>query len=126
MTAVPPEAVEDAAAPIAEMFPGLGLETARKIATVALEAAAPHIRAQVYAELGNDHYVIFTEDGWTTEHSVECRLSGHMHECAIHSAIAEWAADDPRLQGRWRIVSAEGPVPVLERADLIPGGETNG
>ena len=40
---VPPEAVEDAAAPIAEMFPGLGLETARKIATMALEAAGPHM-----------------------------------------------------------------------------------
>src|ERR1035441_4315558 len=118
MPDMPPEAVEDAAAPIAEMFPGLGLETARKIATMALEAAYPHIRAQIYAELGNDHYVIFTEDGWTTEHSVECRLSGHMHECTIHSAIAEWAADDPRLHGRWRIVSAEGPVPVLERAEI--------
>jgi len=92
----------------------------------AVEAAEPHIRAAIYAELGNDHYVIFTEDGWTTEHSVECRLSGHMHECTVHSAIGEWAQDDPPVPGRWRVVSADGPVPVLDRADLIPGGETGG
>ena len=119
MSAVPPEAVT--AAKISDnkynrdrVMPNISDARLRNF----LEAAAPHIRAQIYAELGNDHYVIFTEDGWTTEHSVECRLSGHMHECTIHSAIAEWAADDPRLHGRWRIVSAEGPVPVLERAEI--------
>jgi len=86
-----------------------------------LDVAEPLIRAdereRVYDELGHDHYVIFTDDGWTTEHSVECRLSGHMHECAIHSAIGEWARADPPSPGRWRVVSADGPVPVLERAD---------
>src|ERR1035441_4384670 len=59
MPNMPPEAVEDAAAPIAEMFPGLGLETARKIATMALEAAEPHIQAaaaEEYREVAEQHY----------------------------------------------------------------------
>jgi hypothetical protein len=83
----------------------------------ALDVAEEAIRAEVYDHLGHDHFVIFTEDGWTTEHSIECRLSGRMHECTIHSAIGRWANVDPPLPGRWRVVSAEGPVPVLERAD---------
>lgn len=120
MPEVPPEAVTDAYAEFQKLYPqrtaawedlaGWERERWQRI----IEAAAKRI----YDHLGHDHYVIFTEDGWTTEHSVECRLSGHMHECAVHSAIAEWAADDPRLQGRWRIVSADGPVPVLERAEI--------
>jgi hypothetical protein len=56
MADLPPEAVEDAAAPIAEMFPGLGLETARKIATMALEAAYPHIRAQVLRDTTREQW----------------------------------------------------------------------
>jgi hypothetical protein len=91
----------------------------------ALDVAEEGIRAEVYVLLGHDHYVIFTDDGWTTEHSIECRLSGHMHECTIHSAIGRWANDDPPLPGRWRVVSAEGPVPVLERADR-PATQTGG
>lgn len=91
----------------------------------ALDVAEPLIRAderqKVYDELGHDHYVIFTEDRWTVEHSVQCRLSGRMHECSIHSAIAAWADTyEPAMSGRWRVVSADGPVPVLERADGKP------
>jgi hypothetical protein len=44
-------------------------------------------RAALYAELGNDHYVIFTEEARTTERSIECRLSGHVHECADHALM---------------------------------------
>jgi hypothetical protein len=89
-----------------------------------LEAAVPAIRQQVYDELGHDHYVIFTEDRWTIEHSVECRLSGQMHECAIHRAISEafWGAPDPDQFGRWRVVSIDGAGgwPQLERAEIAP------
>ena len=82
-------------------------------------------RERLYAELGNDHYVIFTEDHWTIEHSVECRLSGHMPECAYHTAIAEAATEyDPEMEGRWRItaISSYGIPPLLERAGQ-PGEE---
>ena len=81
-------------------------------------------RERIYAELGNDHYVTFTEDRWTIEHSVECRLSGHMHECSDHEAIALTAREyDPDMAGRWRIVGigSEG-LPLLERAGH-PGGD---
>jgi hypothetical protein len=76
-------------------------------------------RERIYAELGNDHHVIFTEDRWTIEHSVECRLSGHMHECSEHEAIALIAGEyDPDMAGRWRIdgVDSEG-LPSLTRAE---------
>lgn len=91
------------------------------LAKAALDAASPFVaaaeRTRLYAELGNDHYVIFTEDGWTTEHSVECRLSGQMHRCAYHDAIAKVAHEfDPDMAGRWRItgIDSEG-LPSLVR-----------
>lgn len=89
------------------------------LALVALTAAAPLIEAEIYDRLGHDHYVIFTDDGWSVEHSVECRLSGHMHECEIHRAIGRWAEAEARHPlGRWRFTGwATGGVPVFERAD---------
>lgn len=78
-------------------------------------------RARLYAELGNEHYVIFTEDRFTVEHSVECKLSGHMHECAVHAVIAAAAGDmdgpDPDMLGRWRITGIREGLPDLERAE---------
>ena len=88
-----------------------------------IEAAAPHIaaaeRERVYDLLGHDHYVIFTEDRWTVEHSVECRLSGRMHECEYHEAVAAIATEfDPDMAGRWRIdeIDSEG-LPAMVRAE---------
>jgi len=83
-------------------------------------AVAAAERERLYAELGNDHYVIFTEDGWTTEHSIECRLSGHMHECVYHVLMAPFANErGAEMPGRWRsppsIATGE---PVLARAEL--------
>ena len=102
--------------------PGALLTVLIHAARLGAEAAAPHIaaaeRERIYAELGNDHYVIFSEDRWTIEHSVECRLSGHMHECSVHEAIALTAREyDPDMAGRWRITGAgsEG-LPSLEPA----------
>lgn len=92
-----------------------------------LDAVAPEIRAderqRVYAELGSEHYVIFTEDRFTVEHSVECKLSGHMHECAYHEAIALIADEyDPDRLGRWRITGISEGLPDLERAEReVPG-----
>jgi hypothetical protein len=86
-----------------------------------IAAAVVAERERIYAELGNDHYVIFTEDRWTIEHSVECRLIAHMHECAYHTAISLITAEfDPDMAGRWRIdgIDSEG-LPELTRADLI-------
>ena len=90
-------------------------EVDRRIGT----AVAAAERARIYAELGNDHFVIFTEDRWTVEHSVECRLSGQMPECAYHEAIADIAADgpDPEMMGRWLISEIDSAgLPSLTRA----------
>lgn len=87
-----------------------------------LEAAVPAIRQQVYDELGHDHYVIFTEDRWTVEHSVACRLSGRMSECEYHAAVDEvfWGAPDPDQLGRWRISGIDSAgMPDLERAEPV-------
>lgn len=106
---------------------GVPLPSETLDARAALEAAEPLIRAgereRIYAELGTDHHVIYTEDRWTIEHSVECRLSGHMHECPVHQAIAAVSEEyDPAMAGRWRVVSIDsGGLPDLERADLLGG-----
>jgi hypothetical protein len=67
-----------------------------------------------------EHYVVFTEDRWTVEHSAECRLSGHMHECAWHAAVAHIAEDgyEADMDGRWKItgIDSEG-LPSFERAE---------
>ncbi len=125
---IPPEAVDLATVAVHDVdcpdrdCNGSALGHACKLACAALEAAAPLIAAaerdRLYAELGNDHYVIYTEDRWTVEHSVECRLSGQMPECAYHEAVAAVSDEfEPAMVGRWLIcnIDTEG-VPVLERA----------
>jgi hypothetical protein len=84
------------------------------------EAAAAE-RERIYAELGNDHHVIFTEDRWTVEHSAECRLSGQMPECAYHAAVALVAdLPLPNMAGRWRITGIDSSgLPILTPADPI-------
>lgn len=80
-------------------------------------------RQRLFAELGNDHVVIFTEDRWTVEHSVECRLSGQMHACAWHGAVARIAGEyQPAMAGRWRIteIDSEG-FPMFERDEATHG-----
>jgi len=63
-------------------------------------------RKRLYAEIGNDHWVVFTEDGWSTEHSIQCRLSGHMHECEYHTAVGRMIAEHgPPPPGRVKILS---------------------
>jgi hypothetical protein len=88
-----------------------------------LRAAAPLVaaaeRERIYTLLGNGHFVIFTEDRWTIEHSVGCRLGGQMHECEYHAAVARIAGEfDPDMAGRWRIdgIDDDG-LPSLARAD---------
>jgi hypothetical protein len=98
-----------------------------RIVRQALDEAQPLIaaaeRERLFAELGSDHYVIYTEDRWTIEHSVQCRLGGRMHECAHHEAIAAVSEEyDPAMAGRWLIVNIDSEgLPVLERADLAGG-----
>ena len=104
--------------------PGTRFE-GRTLESVQAEAVIRRVRERIYAELGNDHYVTFTHGRWTIEHSVECRLSGHMSECAYHEAVAT-AADDFLADwgggtlGRWRITGISEGLPDLERADREP------
>ena len=66
-----------------------------------------------------EHFVVFTQDRWTVEHSAECRISGHMHECDWHAAVARVAEDgyEADMDGRWKIthIDSEG-LPSFERA----------
>lgn len=67
-----------------------------------------------------DHFVILSEDRWTVEHSMACRLSGTMDECHYHQAVANVmdGVPPPEDWGRWRItdIDSEG-CPSLERVD---------
>lgn len=93
-----------------------------------LEAAAPLIaaaeRERIYDQLGHDHYVIFTDDGWTVEHSVDCRLAGDMTSGCDYWTALKYAdvtdAPDPEMLGRWRIdgIDSEG-LPSLTRAEPV-------
>jgi len=82
------------------------------------EAVAAAERDRLYAELGNDHYAIFTEDRWTVEHSVGCRLGGQLPECAYHAAVALIAdLHLPNMAGRWRIAWIDSAgLPILTPA----------
>jgi hypothetical protein len=108
-------------------WPGQRGKEVRDLVTKMVAAAAPHIvtaeRQRIYAQLGNDHYVIFTEDNWTVEHSVECRLSGRMHECSWFEAIRRITTGwEPAMLGRWRITGISEGLPDLERAEgEVPG-----
>jgi hypothetical protein len=99
----------------------IGRLIAAEVLRVAIPRAAKAERERLYAELGNDHWVIFTEDGWTTEHSIDCRLSGQMSSCAWHEAVRRIAHEfDPDMAGRWLITAIDGNgEPALVRADLI-------
>lgn len=73
------------------------------------------------AALGDGHYVTFTADRWTVEHSIDCRLSGRMPTCEWHSAIEHATAErppEPHDLGRWKIVEILGGLPVLTRAPV--------
>jgi hypothetical protein len=90
-----------------------------------IRAAAAYERERLYAELGNDHFVTFIHGRWAIEHSVECRLSGRMSECAYHQAVAT-VADDCLADwgggtlGRWKITGISEGLPDLERAEPQP------
>lgn len=97
----------------------------KTLEAVQAEAVIRRVREHLYEQIGNDHWVIFTEDGWSTEHSIECRLSGHMHECVYHEAIRRVSGNrDPGeiapMLGRWKITSISEGLPGLERAETQP------
>jgi hypothetical protein len=99
--------------------PTCGGDMVTEPSRVIAEAVAAE-RKRIYDELGHDHFVIFTADRWTVEHSVECRLSGHMHECEYHVALRCITKRKPKrdMLGRWRIASIDsGGLPDLVRAE---------
>jgi len=134
MTAIPPDILTaaelrcDVAGIWALAIAGdpTGRQARREILSAALEEAWPMIadieRDRLYDLLGHDHHVIFGEDGWTVEHSVECRLAGDMtSRCAYWTALKRHPVThepDAAMLGRWRIdsIDSEG-LPMLVRAD---------
>lgn len=96
-------------------------QTAAACQAKAIEHAVAAERERIYDLLGRDHYVIFTEDRWTVEHSVDCRLSGRMPECEYHAAVVRISGEfDPAMAGRWLITAIDpNGEPALVRDDLI-------
>jgi hypothetical protein len=88
---------------------------AQRAWNVTAEAITAVERERLAAEHGDDHYAIFTEDGWITEHPPGCRTP----VCRWHHALAAVAeAGDPHNLGRWRITSIDSEgLPSLERAE---------
>jgi hypothetical protein len=90
-----------------------------------IAAAVIAERERIYAELGVDHYVIFTEDAWTLVHSADCRLAGDMVSgCTYWTALKHADLTNelaPEMLGRWRIgsIDSEG-LPSLVRAEDVP------
>lgn len=86
---------------------------------------AHHVAKAVREALGDGHYVDFAPLRWTVEHSIDCRLSGRMSECDVHTGIVAWIEDRDveydAFKGRWLIrgFDASG-TPALDRA---AGGE---
>lgn len=67
-----------------------------------------------------DHFVVFTEDEWTVEHSMGCRLDGHMQECNYLRAVQKVAEfyPDPEDIGRWRIIDIDSEgMPSFEKVE---------
>jgi hypothetical protein len=80
------------------------------------EAVTAAERERAAAEHGNDdHFVIFAEGGWITEHPPGCRTPA----CRWHHALAEVAGSGPPASGRWRItgIDSEGLL-SLEPAEM--------
>lgn len=59
-----------------------------------------------------DHFVNFTDDGWSIEHSLECRMSGEMQRgCDVEAEVRRLTNDgDPGERGRFLVVVAEGTM----------------
>lgn len=66
-----------------------------------------------------DHFVNFGEDGWSVEHSLQCRMDGQMQrrECPYEHSVIEVGEPEEDMYGRWRIVDIDSEgLPSLERA----------
>lgn len=70
----------------------------------------------------SSHYVNFTDDSWSVEHSLQCRMDGEMQRgCAYERAVRlvsdDWMQPPPEQLGRWRITEIDSDgLPALERA----------
>lgn len=82
------------------------------------------LHAQAFVALGAliesrpHHFVTFTPEKWTLEHSMECRLSGEMvGHCRFEAAVQNIAADfEEGLIGRWRLDNIDKDLPLLVEA----------
>lgn len=85
-----------------------------------IDEATDELLTALYDFLGPDHFVTFTEDRWTVEHSLACRLTGAMEQCVYHQAVANVMDGPPPddALGRWRItdIDEEG-CPAMVRAE---------
>lgn len=83
-----------------------------------IDKATDELEAAIYDLLGRDHVAIFTEDRWSVEHSLACRLSGQMPDCEYHKAVANVMDGPPTddMLGRWKLTGIDNEgCPAMER-----------
>lgn len=81
-------------------------------ALIALKASQP------------DHLVHFGIDGWTMQHSMECRLEGRLFECTVNAAAEEYfseAEDTPPFGWRFVVALEDGGLVLVEPVCKICG-----
>lgn len=58
-----------------------------------------------------DHILELTDEGWTLQHSLACRVEGAMSSCGELQAVQYWAAHQdgpPEARGRFLVSAPNG------------------
>lgn len=67
-----------------------------------------------------DHFIVFTDDGWSIEHLVSCRPD--MTSCPIHKqAQVKFGNEDQGLRGRFKVSSSEDGQLKLKEVNQVLG-----
>ena len=67
-----------------------------------------------------DHFIVFTDDGWSLQHLVSCRPD--MTTCEVHQqSQIEFGGNDSGLRGRFKVWMRDGVLELEE--DVLLKGE---
>lgn len=80
-----------------------------------LRAEVNRLRAEIEQMSGPDHFIVFSNDGWTVEHPAACRANGPLSECQATAVAAEQFDVDPGIRGRFLFDPATGNCRDVKR-----------